>query len=120
MPRITGLNSVRNPQIGGLLTIECMFEGTPAPYVTWRKGQEVIRAGDGRYQIVNNSAMNSSSLEASITGTDFNGLYECVVTNDAGSDCESIEIKLNGKLCTYIHNIIHNLSLCKLLTIVVT
>ena len=75
-----------------------MFNGTPEPYVVWRKGQDVIRASDGRYQIVNNSAMNSSRLEASITSSDFSGLYECVVTNDAGSNNMSIDIKLNGKL----------------------
>ena len=56
-----------------------------------------------RFQIMTNSRMNFSHLQAVITSNDFNGLYECIVTNDAGYDKESVEIKLKGKL--YINSV---------------
>ena len=102
-----GVSSTPDPQIGKLLTIECTFSGIPAPEVIWRKGQDVIRASDGRYQIT--SARNSSYLEANVTSNDFDGLYECIVTNIAGSDNLSIEIKLDGKLYTYRCPVMHYL-----------
>ena len=66
----------------------------------------MIKDSDDRYLIT--SARNSSYLEANVASSDFNGLYECIITNIAGRDNQSIEIKLNGKLCTYICNVLHN------------
>ena len=52
---------------------------------------------DDRYNIVNLPA-SSSRLETSIkTSGEFNGLYECIITNDAGSDNRSVYIELEGK-----------------------
>ena len=46
---------------------------------------------------------NSSRLHIPVASIEFNGMYECFVTNVAGSDSSSIFIKLQGQLwlCTY-------------------
>ena len=91
--------STPDPQIGQPFYIECMFTGIPAPQVTWRKDQDVINTTDGRYEVTT-IPTSSSRLETSANlnpNSESNGLYECIVTNNAGSDNTSFVIELKGK-----------------------
>ena len=102
VPRIIGEDSTPGPDllIGKSFYIECRFTGIPEPRVVWRKDQDVINATNGHYEVTTIPASFQSRLETLSTlkpTSEFNGLYECIVTNDAGSDNRSFNIELKGK-----------------------
>ena len=53
---------------------------------------------NSRFRIIPFLNRNSSRLSISAASIDFNGMYECVVANDAGTDSVPIHIKLQGQL----------------------
>ena len=102
VPRIVGVESTPDPRIRERFFIQCMFTGIPVPHtIVWRKGNRKINTTDNHYQVVVIQARNnitSSRLEVFPDSSEFSGVYECVISNDAGSDNTSIHIDLKGKL----------------------
>ena len=56
----------------------------------------MINTGVDGYEIVAIPAKNSSRLEVSKPTSEFNGVYECIIKNGAGSDNEFVKIELTG------------------------
>ena len=86
--------STPDPCIGEPLFIECIFSAIPVN-VTWRKGSDVLNTVDDHYQIMT-IPDNSSSLKIFAATNEFNGLYECIISNDAGRDNMSMYIELKS------------------------
>ena len=90
------MDSTPDPEIGQPFYVQCMFTGIPAPQVIWRKDKDVINTTDGYYEITTVPG-SSSRLKISKSNNEFNGLYECIVTNIANSVNRSFDIELKGE-----------------------
>lgn len=104
IPQITNIESTsRHPRTGEPFSIECTATGIPKPEISWRlKGTVLndtdIYTCDSKFNIIPNPSRNSSRLRISAASNEFNGTYECIIFNDAGSDSKSIDIYLQGQL----------------------
>ena len=93
---ITGVNSTSDPTIGKSFFLECRYVGIPSPSVVWSQNGRVLSEFDENIKIVPTDS--SSHLEITLaTSTDFNGKYECNITNVAGFMSQSFYINLQGQ-----------------------
>ena len=78
-----------SPQVvleGDTARFQCVFEGDPAPTVTWRlNGAEILNGGDlGRF-LVSSTSLQERSITNTVTIIDTeaqdNGIVECEATN---------------------------------------
>ena len=100
-PVITGVNFTPDPHIGESFFLECAFVGIPPPTVVWSKDGSELTEMDDKTKIVLTD--RSSRLEITeATSTDFNGMYECDVSNVAGVTSKSFHIELQGLLVSYL------------------
>lgn len=96
-PNITILSTTDNPELGGSFFIRCTATGTPQPAISWRKDGLVLEAtNDEVLRIVSTNNGMTSSVEVSEGRAEFNGVYECIATNAAGSDNMSYRVQLLG------------------------
>ena len=105
VPNITSLKlTPNNPRIGKPFFIECTVSGIPMANIFWRMEGILLNQTNAlydcnsRFRIIPFLNRNSSRLSISAASIDFNGMYECVVANDAGTDSVPIHIKLQGQL----------------------
>ncbi|XP_022080215.1 protein sidekick-2-like isoform X2 [Acanthaster planci] len=76
-PQQTTISSV-----GSDVTIPCEAAGTPRPIVTWFKNTvDVTTLGLSRFQVLDSGMLQITSTEAVDAG-----MYQCVISNEAGED----------------------------------
>ena len=89
------VNTTNSLEIGSPFSIQCTAAGIPQPSITWTKdGLPLEPTDDQVLQIVDGG--RTSSVEVSVGRTKFNGIYECIAMNNAGSDNDSVRIELQG------------------------
>ena len=97
VPVITGTNLTSNPQFGQSFFIECTVDGIPMPIISWMKDGAILdEITDSRIRIVTiaaSSAMKSSRVEIFEATSSYNGVYECIASNKAGSASASFLIE---------------------------
>ena len=91
------MNRTSNPRIGESFFIECTFIGMPPPAVVWRKDGAELSEMDDNIKIVPTDTSSRLEITEAIS-TDFNGMYECNITNVAGFTSQSFQIELQGQL----------------------
>ena len=79
-------------RIGEQFYLECTFIGQPPPEVVWSQdGIDLSETMNG-IKIISNGS--SSRLDIDATNMNFNGDYECFVSNVAGNASQSFQIQL--------------------------
>ena len=97
VPNITSATATPNPVIGEPFSIDCTAAGTPQPQISWRKdGFPLEGTSDQVLRIVEISGGRTSSVVVSVSRQAFNGVYECIGMNAAGSMMKSFHIELQG------------------------
>lgn len=99
VPIIKVVNFTLSPQLGNSFFIECVYDGTPLPSVTWMKDGAILNPAEDNVQIMSKLITNSSRIEISNANSDFDGNYTCIATNDAGNGSDSHLIILQGYSC---------------------
>ena len=86
--------------IGSPFSIKCTAAGSPQPAILWRKDGLVLKPEVvSELQIVETDNGRTSTIEVSEGRSEFNGVYECVAVNVAGSATKSTpHIELQGWL----------------------
>lgn len=84
------LNKVITLRARAELSLHCVVNGDPTPFVHWTKNgsRHILRA---QY-----SESNTTLTIASVGVAD-EGLYECVATNRAGNSSAKVEVNVQGK-----------------------
>ena len=78
--------------------MECSVAGIPLPDVRWEFNNQMLEdSPDNQLRIVAISDGQTSRVEVSSATVEFNGVYRCIVSNDAGSVNQSIRIELRRK-----------------------
>ena len=81
---------------GEQLNLTCSAEGGPNNEHIWMLNGEVINDGDGLFQIttvfINRTSSVSMLSVSSIDAATHQGMYECNVTNVAGSDKDTLNV----------------------------
>ena len=95
-PRITSFTATPNPLIGQRFTISCTVSGIPQPTITWRKDGLPLENTNTGLRIVFSIDGKTSSVEVLEGRPEFNGVYECIATNSAGSVKQESRIELQG------------------------
>ena len=99
IPKITNFTPTANPEIGSPFSIQCTATGTPQPSITWTKdGLPLEDTEDETLRIVQIDGGRTSSVEVTVGRSDFNGVYECMAVNAAGTDTQSTRVELQGEL----------------------
>lgn len=83
---------------GNTITLLATITARPPPsLIEWRKDDNIINVGDGKF-VINNSDDMIMSSKLSIRCLDFddNGIYTVFVRNALGSTQEEIEITVKG------------------------
>jgi hypothetical protein len=94
------LTATPNPQLGESFFIRCSTTGTPQPDILWRKdGLRLEETADEVLRIVSTDMGQTSSVEVSEGRPEFNGVYECIAMNAAGSVNMSSRVQLIGGWC---------------------
>ena len=97
VPRITASKATPNPRFGGSFFLECTVAGIPKPTIIWTK--DGIPLNESNLKAVSVlSQLNSSRIDVSKAWAEYNGMYTCIASNDAGSVSESFLINLQGQL----------------------
>ena len=93
MPKITKRPSNQTVSVGDTVTFSSIFNGFPAPSVTWRKASVTLTSSD-RCKI---TVLSNSTL-FELTDVKFSdaGVYACVVANSAGTDTATVELSVVG------------------------
>ena len=99
VPVIIGTSLTPNPQVGQSFFIECTVDGTPMPIISWMKDGDILdEITDSRIRISvtisSSSARKSSRVEIFEATSSYNGVYECIASNEAGSTSTSFLIEL--------------------------
>ena len=98
-PIIIGMNrtSAVNLHIGQPFYLECAYTGEPPPTVLWKhNGTELRETVNNEIRIAPTD--NSSRLDIlEATSMEFNGRYDCFVSNIAGNTTISFQITLQGQ-----------------------
>ena len=85
-----------NPVLGEEFSIECTVSGIPQPTVSWEFNGRKLEEGD-KLRIVATADGRTSSVEVAVATSEFNGIYTCIATNNAGSVSQSVRIELQRK-----------------------
>lgn len=80
-------------------TIQCTYEGIPAPSITWTLNGNMLSDGVDRVTITT-SAGTSSSAIAMVT-SDNAGTYTCTASNLLGTSMDSSQLTVQGKALNY-------------------
>ena len=72
----------------------CTFTGIPAPQIRWEKNERVFLLGKGR-SIINSTGR--SQLEINSLALSDAGVYNCSVSNIAGTDMRSVRLEVRGE-----------------------
>ena len=97
VPNITSAVATPNPVIGEPFSIDCTAAGTPQPQISWTKdGLPLEGISDQVLRIVETNGGRTSSVEVSAGRQAFNGVYECIAINAAGSMMKSFRVELQG------------------------
>jgi hemicentin len=77
--------------------LHCPAIGIPPPHIRWSKNGDVItNTGDLRLQ---NGGQELQIINANINDS---GMYECLASNDAGSDRLLIDLRVWGRQSPFI------------------
>ncbi|XP_074640940.1 peroxidasin homolog [Tubulanus polymorphus] len=87
-PSLTVRPTNINVEQGESIKMDCEARGSPAPLISWRK-QGLPLPNNPRYTILAKGALFIIDLQFSDEGT-----YECVATNNFGSDVAAVELKI--------------------------
>lgn len=80
-------------RIGEQFYLECTFIGQPPPEVVWSQNGTILSETPmNGIKIISNGS--SSHLDIHATSMNFNGDYECFVSNVAGNVSQSFQIQL--------------------------
>ena len=97
VPNITMLTTTGNPELGEPFFIRCTATGTPQPEISWTKDGLTLESTDDEVlRIVSTDNGRTSSVEVTEGRVEFNGVYECIAMNLAGSDTMSTRVQLIG------------------------
>ena len=98
IPTITELTATSNPVIGSSFFIQCTVSGTPRPTISWKLNEIPLTASDDEVlRIVSTNNGQTSRVEVSASRRGFDGVYQCIASNDAGNDTMNLRIELQGK-----------------------
>ena len=97
------LSTTANPELGEPFFIHCTATGTPQPTISWRKNGLILEATDDEVlRIISTDMGRTSRVEVAEGRPEFNGIYECISTNIAGSDNMAVRVQLLGWCCIAI------------------
>lgn len=100
-PVVTVLETFITVVEGSEVTLSCTATGQPTPFVTWlRDGEEVPTNSTPHLSSMGGEGWGS--LTISPVRSEDGGVWECVGTNVAGSNQESITLSVLGK--SYDHH----------------
>jgi len=84
---LPGLSVVGSAE-GQKLTLECIVESYPEPYVVWRRGDEILPEGDRLDHTITETPLAMYRMASKLTLTSYKssqaGVYKCVGTNSLG------------------------------------
>jgi len=84
---LPGLSVVGSAE-GQKLTLECIVESYPEPYVVWRRGDQILAEGDQLGHKITNTPLAMYRMASKLTLTSYRssqaGIYKCVGTNSLG------------------------------------
>jgi len=84
---LPGLSVVGSAE-GQKLTLECIVESYPEPYVVWRRGDEILAEGDRLDHTIKEIPLAMYRMASKLTLTSYKssqaGVYKCVGTNSLG------------------------------------
>jgi len=84
---LPGLSVVGSAE-GQKLTLECIVESYPKPYVVWRRGDQILAEGDQLGHKITNTPLAMYRMASKLTLTSYRssqaGIYKCVGTNSLG------------------------------------
>ena len=96
VPKITATEATPDPHIGGSFFLQCSIDGIPNPTIIWTKDGFPLNTNN--YPMVSHlNRSNSSLVVVSKASTEYNGVYTCIASNEAGSVSASFLIKLQGQ-----------------------
>lgn len=86
--------SPEQPIPGKEFIIECQYEGFPQPSASWRKGNATL-SDSSNVRI--SSKVGLAIIQVNWTTEEDNGVYECVISNNAGLVSRSFVVQLSSK-----------------------
>ena len=87
-----------NLHIGESFYLECAFTGEPSPTVLWKHNGTELRVTVNNEIRIHAPTDDSSRLDIlEATSMEFNGRYDCFVSNIAGNTTMSFQITLQGQ-----------------------
>lgn len=81
-PEILGITNTLKPS--GVLDIDCTFRGIPTPTISWVKGSLTVSSNANIFISISNTGVARLSIDQA--AAEDSGMYQCIATNDAGSD----------------------------------
>ena len=84
---------------GDTFVLVCSFSAIPAPMIRWEKDGSLFLLGEGR-RIINSTLVNGtgqSQLEIESLLISDAGLYNCTISNTAGTTSRTVRLEVGGE-----------------------
>ena len=101
VPKITATEAIPNPRIGESFFLECSVAGIPDPTIVWVKDGFPLNTSNFPMVSLLSRPKASHIVVSKATGIEYNGMYTCIASNDAGSVSSSFLIRLQGQQHDY-------------------
>ena len=99
LPTIVELPMPMRHTEGDTFVLVCSFSAIPAPMIRWEKDGSLFLLGEGR-RIINSTLVNGtgqSQLEIESLLISDAGLYNCTVSNEAGTTSRAVRLEVGGE-----------------------
>ena len=97
VPEIIAIEATPNPRIGEPFFLQCTVTGTPSPTIVWMKDGIPLNKSILRIVSLLRKPNSSCIVISKAAGIEYNGMYTCIASNDAGSVSSSFLIRLQGQ-----------------------
>lgn len=97
VPKIIATETTLNSRVGESFFLQCTVAGTPNPNITWMKDGIPLNKSILPILSLLRKPNSSRIVISKATGIEYNGMYTCIASNDAGSISSSFLIRLQGQ-----------------------
>ena len=97
LPEIIATEATPNPRIGEPFFLQCTVTGIPSPTIIWMKDGIPLNVSTLPIVSLLKKPNSSRIVISKAAGIEYNGMYTCIASNDAGSVSSSFLIQLQGQ-----------------------